>query len=73
MQQPKNTKTKDINKKQRKVSNDHQLHRTFGVPILAVRVLKTSAEMMTPDFPPAVEIPWAAALNLVGNTSHNQR
>jgi len=52
--QPKKTKTKSISEKQYEVSKDPLLHKSFGVPILVVRVLKISAEMMAPVFPPAV-------------------
>jgi len=45
------------------------LHRTAGVPILSVSVLKARAEMIAPALPQAAEIPWAKALYRVGKTS----
>ena len=45
------------------------LHRTAGIPILSVSVLKARAEMIAPALPQAAEIPWAKALYRVGKTS----
>lgn len=45
------------------------LHSTAGVPMEAVSVLNTSAEMIAPAFPHAADIPCAKARYFVGKTS----
>ena len=47
----------------------HLLHRTAGVPMDSLSWLKASAEMIAPALPAAADMPWAAALYFVGNTS----
>lgn len=46
-----------------------KIQSTFGVPMLFVSELNTSAEMIAPAFPHAADIPCADARNFVGNTS----
>jgi hypothetical protein len=71
IQQPKKTRVMMelyqlvIQNKQRK----DILHRTAGVPMSLLSVLKARAEIIAPAFPEAAEMPCANARNLVGNTT----